>query len=324
MRETKSPTAPLVSIIMISYNTSEMTIAAIQSVYETTTDIDFEFFVYDNKSTDGSAEAIPARFPRFDYPNFIFEPLTENLGFAKANNLAARHARGQYILLLNPDTIVLPGAIQNLLEFAKRRPNAQIWGARNVLGDGTLDFGSCWGQMTLWSVFCFTSGLERIFPNTPFFKPEGYGGWDRTTEREVAIITGCFFLTDTKLWKVLKGFDERFFMYAEEADYCIRARALGAAPRFTPDAEIIHFGGASEAVRAQRISKMFSGKITLADKHWPAWKVSILRSLYKMAVLNRWIGYSLFGLLTKSAERRAQGAEWKQIWKTRKTWVMGY
>ncbi len=309
---------------MVSYNTAEMTVAAIRSLYETAADVDFELFVYDNASADGSADAIAAAFPANEFPNLTLVRLDENVGFAKANNMAAKQARGRYLLLLNPDTVVLQDAVQNLLAFAARRPAARIWGARNLLGDGTLDQGSCWGEMTLWAVFCFASGLESLFPNSSLFRPEGYGGWDRTTEREVVVITGCFFLVEADLWHELSGFDERFFMYAEEADFCLRARALGAAPRFTPEAEIIHYGGASENLRARQIAKIFAGKISLAKKHWPGWKVAIVRLFYRLAVLVRWFGYSLLGRLPGKSARRETASQWGEVWKMRKTWLAGY
>ena len=315
---------PDVSIIVVSYNTADMTVAAIRSLYETAGDMKFELFVYDNDSSDGSADAIAAAFPQSDYPSLTLCRLEENVGFAKANNLAAKHARGKYILLLNPDTLVLEGAVQGLLQFAQARPEAQIWGSRNLLGDGTLDYGSCWGRMTLWAVICFATGLERMFPNSPIFRPEGYGGWDRTTERDVAVITGCFFLTTKELWQNLNGFDERFFMYAEEADFCMRARAFGASPRFTPDAEIIHYGGASENLRARQISKIFAGKISLADKHWPGWKVFLVRVVYRIAVLVRSIGYRLFGVFSGKPRHMETAQEWWQVWKMRKMWLQGY
>lgn len=315
---------PTLSIIVVSYNTADMTVAALRSVYDTASDVDFELFVYDNNSTDGSVDAIAAAFPAVDYPNMSLVALDENLGFAAGNNRAADHARGRYILLLNPDTLVLPGAIQGILAFAKRQPEARIWGSRNIMGDGSLDLGSCWGEMTLWSSACFAFGFSKLFSGSPFFNPESYGGWDRTAERPVDIITGCFFLVDTDLWRKLEGFDERFFMYAEEADFCLRARRLGAQPRFTPEVEIIHYGAASEVLRAKRMGRTISGKITLAKKHWAGWQVWLLRQLYKIAVLIRWAGYSVTGCFTDNTSHRDASAEWKTVWQMRGTWLDGY
>lgn len=315
--------APEVSVIMISYNTADMTVAAIRSLYDTAGDVDFELLVYDNDSKDGSADRIEAAFPAQDYPSLTLVRLAENVGFAKANNIAAKQARGKYLLLLNPDTLVLEGAVQRLLAFAKARPDARIWGARNLLGDGRLDPGSVWGHMTLWSVFCFAFGLQQTFNTSALFNPEAYGGWDRASERAVDIVTGCFFLTDADLWRKLDGFDERFFMYAEEADYCRRAQALGAQPRFTPESEIIHFGGASEALRAKQIVRLFGAKILLARKHWPAWQAALLQGLYIEAVLSRWFGYGILAFFTKDQRRAGIRDEWRQAWVMRANWING-
>lgn len=315
---------PEVSIIMVSYNTAQMTVDAIRSLYDTAPDVDFELLVYDNDSADGSADRIAEAFPASDYPSLTLVRLAENVGFAKANNIAAKQARGRYLLLLNPDTVVLKGAVQGLLAFAHARPEARIWGARNVLGDGRLDPGSVWRRMSLWGVFCFATGLQQAFPNSALFNPEGYGGWDRTSERAVDIVTGCFFLVDADLWRKLDGFDERFFMYAEEADFCRRAQELGAQPRFTPNSEIVHYGGASESLRARQIAKIFAGKISLARKHWPGWQVALVQQLYKGAVLARWLGYGLLARMAGSDRRRAASQEWGAVWKMRATWINGH
>ena len=110
--------------------------------------------------------------------------------------------------------------------------------------------------MSLWNLFCRAVGLTGLFPQSRLFNAEAYGGWKRDTEREVDIVTGCFFLIEHRFWDTLGGFDPLFFMYGEEADLCLRARPLGARPRITPDARIVHYGGASERVRAEQIIRV--------------------------------------------------------------------
>src|SRR5688500_1121742 len=118
------------SIIIISYNTKEMTLDCLKSIFEQTSGISFEVIVLDNASRDNSAEAIAAGFPQV---KLIAHQ--ENLGFAGGNNLAARKAAGEYILLINPDTVVLDGAIQKLFRFAEDNPAAGVWGWRTLFGD---------------------------------------------------------------------------------------------------------------------------------------------------------------------------------------------
>ncbi len=191
---------------------------------------------------------------------------------AKANNLAAAHASGRYLLLLNPDTLVLDHAVDRLVAFAERTPSARIWGGRTLFGDGTLNPASCWRKVNLWRVMCRVAGLDVRFPASRLLNSEAYGGWDRDSERQVDIVSGCFFLIERELWEELGGFDPRYVMYGEEADLCLRADALGARPRITPDAEIVHYGGASESVRSQKHIKLLAAKITLARDHLPVWQ----------------------------------------------------
>ena len=141
------------------------------------TKIPYELIVVDNAFTDGSAEAIAAEFPEI---NLMAE--TENHGFAKANNIAAEHARGEYCLLLNPDTLVLDSAIDKLVAFARAKPEAKIWGGRTLYGDRTLNRTCCYQRMTLWTLFCRATGLTALSGNHRFFS-EAYGGCDMNDVR---------------------------------------------------------------------------------------------------------------------------------------------
>ncbi len=241
---------PTVSIIVVSFNTRKMTLDCLRSVAEQTT-ISNEVIVLDNHSHDGSADAIAEEFPEI---RLIAE--TENLGFARANNVAAKYARGKYILLLNPDTVVLDGAIDKLVSFARSIPTAKIWGGRTVYGDGSLNDTCCFQRMTLWTAFCRATGIAGLFNNHRFVST-AYGGWQMNDSRSVDIITGCFMLIERGLWDQLGGFDLTFFMYGEEADLCVRAtRDFGARPHFTPDAQIVHHGGASETLRTEKMVRL--------------------------------------------------------------------
>jgi len=214
---------PLVSILVISYNTQAMTLACLASIAAETR-VPHEVIVLDNASPDGSASAIAERFPAMR----LIASET-NHGFARGNNIAAREARGRYLLLLNPDTVVLDHAIDRLVAFAERTPEAGIWGGRTVFADGRLNPMSVFADQTLWSVFCRTSGLALAFRGSPLFNPEEYGAWPRDAEREVDAVQGCFLLIRRDLWEALGGFDASFVMYGEEADLCRRARARGAS-----------------------------------------------------------------------------------------------
>lgn len=308
---------PLVSIIIVSYNTREMTLECLRSVVAETT-VSYELLVMDNNSPDGSAEAIAAEFP-----DIRVWAETDNHGFAKSNNILCKEARGEYVLLLNPDTIVLDGAIDKLMAFAKARPEAKLWGGKTLFGDGSLNATNCWGRMTLWNVFCRTTGLTAIFKSSAFFNSESYGTWDRSEEREVDIVSGCYFLMKRDLWNTLGGFDLSFIMYGEEADLCLRAiDSHGARPRITPNSVIVHYGGASEAVRADKMIRLMRAKISLIDRHFPKWQQPLARGLFMLWPLSRAVAMRVSGAARKSAD--ATQGSWAEIWARRAEWKDGY
>jgi GT2 family glycosyltransferase len=309
---------PVVSILVISYNTREMTLDCLRSVVaETRTP--YEIVVVDNDSSDGSAAAIAAAFPQV---RLIAS--TENLGFGRGNNVAAAQARGRYVLLLNPDTVVLDGAIDKLVAFAERRPEARIWGGRTLYGDGRLNPGSCNALQTLWSIFCRTSGLTVAFPRSPWLNPEDYGGWDRSTEREVGYVCGCFLLIERAFWEALGGFDLTFTMYGEDADLCHRARARGARPRITPEATIVHYVGASSKRRSDKEALVLKAYVTLARRYLPAWQVGPALFLLRIKPLTRKLGAAAIATVTGNARAREVARHWGAVWAARAGWRDGF
>lgn len=299
---------PRVSIIIVSYNTREMTLECLRSVFAETRD-SFELIVLDNASVDGSADAIDTAFGA----RVRLIRSERNLGFAGGNNAAANDARGDFLLLLNPDTVVLDGAIDRLLAFAGRKPEAGIWGGRTVDGERRLDPTSCWARMTPFSVACMAVGASGTFRRSGFWNAEGMGDWARDSERPVDIVTGCFLLITRELWQRLGGFDPQFFMYGEEADLCLRARTLGAQPWFTPAAEIVHYGGASERVRADQLIRLLTAKVQLIRTHWrPGWRPFgewMLRVWVMRSLLQRWL------------RRAGTASAWREVWSRRIEWL---
>jgi GT2 family glycosyltransferase len=304
------------SIIIVSYNTRELTLACLRSVYAHHPSVPFELVVLDNGSSDGSSEAIAAEFPQ---AKLLADK--QNHGFATGNNIAARTARGRRLLLLNPDTVVLEGSLDGLWQFAERLPDRGIWGGRTLFEDHSLNPTSCWGRMTPWTLLCSAAGLTWLFPNSPIFSRERYGGWARDCEREVDVVTGCFLLIDRALWKRLAGFDPLFFMYAEEADLCLRARNLGARPTFTPEAEIIHLGGRSERSPVEKSIKLARGRVTLIRKHWPPVQRAVGLSLYVLWAFSRRLGARIQWRRRGASSSRENGAA---IWQRRSEWLKGY
>ena len=303
-----------VSIIIVSYNTREMTLACLHSVYEQTTDISFELIVVDNNSKDNSAQAIAE-----DFPEVTLVASKENLGFAQANNLAAKNVQGEFLLLLNPDTFVLDGAIQKLHAFARTHPSNRVYGGRTLFGDYTLNPTSCWKKPTLWSLFCYATGLVSIFRRNALFDPESYGPWQRDSVREVDIVTGCFLLIEKKLWDQLDGFDPQFFMYGEDADLCLRAAQEGTRPIITPDATVVHYGGASEKVRADKMIRLFRAKEQLIERHWISSAGLLGKALLRFSVLSRVIACTFLKCIS-ARKFNTKLESWQEIWQRRKEW----
>jgi GT2 family glycosyltransferase len=307
------------SIIIVSYNTREMTLDCLRSITTETLETTYEMLVVDNNSADNSASAIQDQFPAVR-----LTALTENIGFARANNLAARNARGRRILLLNPDTIILDRAIDRLMAFADETPSFQVWGGRTIFGDGSLNRSSCWRKITLWNLTCFAFCLTYFGRRSAILNSEAYGGWERDTTRHVDIVTGCFLLIDRKLWERLKGFDPVFFMYGEEADLCQRARLVGARPAITPSATIVHYGGASDIVPVDKRVKVFKGRMTLINRHFSSLTRDIGRALQLIAPLTRWCGYRLAARWSGKFDFDRSADYWRAVWRRRGEWINGY
>lgn len=300
---------PVVSIIVVSYNTKEMTLECLRSIVQETPDLTYEVLFIDNQSTDGSWEAVHDEFN--NDPRFTLRLSDKNLGFAGANNEMAKGARGEYILLLNPDTVVLDRAIEKLVDFAHEYPDNGIWGGRTVFADGSLNPTSCWGPYTLWWIFVGATGLWRAFPKSAALNPRSIPNWERDSIREVSIISGCFLMIARGSWEALGGFDLRFFMYGEEADLCMRgAGVLGFRPLFTPAAEIIHHQGASEGGGSRYICRLYHAEHQLFYKHWPRWKV-------RMAVMLWTAGTAVRATAEVILKRPPR---WREVWRDRAMW----
>ena len=306
----------MLSVMLVNWNTREMTLACIRSIFAETRATRFEVICVDNGSADDSAQAIAAEFPQV-----VLMAEAANHGFALATNISVARARGQYVLLLNTDTIVLDGAIDKLVAFARERPDARIWGGRTLFEDRSLNPGSVWGRITPWSMFCMATGLTTAFRSTTLFNPEGYGDWRRDDEREVDVVQGSFFLIERAFWQELGGFDPAFFMYGEEADLCLRARARGARPRMTPAATIVHHGGRSTREAAQKIIYKLGCRIGLIDRHFaPGWR------RYGRVLTRFWAWWraALYAVAARISGRfESSAGQWREAWRRRAEWQNG-
>jgi hypothetical protein len=299
----------MVAIVIVNYHTNHMVRAAAESILCTAADIDHEILVVDNSPGHGLEEALA------DLRDSVrIMPAPSNLGFAAACNWAAGQARGEWILLVNPDVVVLPGAIQALLELARTRPDAGIYGGRTVNADGTLNPASCWRTLSLWTLACRVLALDTLWPGSPLLNRQGYGGWDRSGVAGVDVVSGCFMLISRALWDRLDGFDERFFVYGEDADLCLRARRLGYRPYITSQATVVHEGGGSEKLKSGKMVRLLIAKAQFIEKHYPG-----MRGRLMMTALMTWpwSRYAAFRLATPLNRSRfgVGRATWQSVWR---------
>jgi GT2 family glycosyltransferase len=182
-----------------------------------------------------------------------------------------------------------------------------------ILPDGRLDPTSCLALPSLWHAAAFGLGLSLL--HGAFFDPDSLGGWKREGIREVPALTGGLMLIDAKLWRKLGGFDERFFLYGEDVDLCMRARQIGARPLFTDACTYIHRGGASSATVADRAVAILTGKATLYRRHL----FPLLRPIASAFLL---MGVALRSTLERVA--RPNQKIWRDVWSRREEWRQGW
>jgi GT2 family glycosyltransferase len=225
------------SIVIICWNDWKVIENCLRSIFENTHKIEYDVIVSDNGSTDGSVDKIHAQFPAVR----VLENRA-NLGFAKGNNVGIREAAGEYVLILNPDTIIHEGSLDRWIEFADRHPEAGAFGCRVLNPDGTYQHSARPFPTISRSVIA----ALYLRPLGYFgFLSDEYEGWKGDTEREVDWQSGCCVMLRGDLLKQLRGFDERFFYHYEEVDLCHRVWEAGCRIWFTPEVTITHLGGQS-------------------------------------------------------------------------------
>lgn len=244
------------SIIILCWNDIKVIGDCLRSIYAGTHSTELEVIVSDNGSTDGSIEHIHAEFPQVQ----VIENGV-NLRFAKGNNVAIQASQGQYVLILNPDTIIHDGALDKMVEYADRHPEGGAFGCRVLYADGSYQ-GCSRPLPTLRSEWCAALFLGFLAHVSDWFHTSVYVGWKGETERPVGWLAGCFILVRGDLLKRLGGFDAQFFYYYEDTDLCRRIWQSGSSILYTPVATITHLGGQSTISRFNPVTFALDGEIT--------------------------------------------------------------
>ena len=230
-----------ITVIIVNWNTKNYLRNCLNSIYKTEIARIRETIVVDNASKDGSVEMVMK-----DFPKVSLIRSKQNLGFARANNLAMQRASGDIFALINSDVIVHPGCIEKLSLFFDQNENVGMVGPKVFGGDGQLQL-TCRRLPHVWNTLCRTLALDRIFPFWSLFS--GYEVPREKHDRflEVEVLSGCFCAVRKKAVDQVGGLDAQFFFYGEDIDWCKRFREAGWKLKYVPEATSTHFGGVSTA-----------------------------------------------------------------------------
>lgn len=229
-----------ITIIIVNYNTKKLTEQTLNSIYSKDLNLNYEVFVVDNASTDGSVEMIATLFPLV---NLL--PQKENLGFSRANNLAIKQAKGKYILLLNSDTVIIDNCIEKCFEYMEKNKNIGALGCKVVLPDGSLDKACKRSFPTPENSFYHAVGLAKLFPKSKRFGAYNLTYLDENKIHEVDCLVGAFMMVRREVIEQVGILDEKYFMYGEDIDWCYRIKQAGWKIVYYPEAKIIHHKGSS-------------------------------------------------------------------------------
>ena len=228
------------SVVIVNYNVRQFLENALQSIRKASEGLQTEVFVVDNASTDGSVEMVREKFPAVT----LIEN-RENAGFARANNQALARARGGFLLLINPDTVVQEDTFRVMLDFFRRRPDAGLAGCRILNPDGSFQLPCRRSFPTPWVAFTKVFGLSTLFPRTRLFGRYNLTYLSPDETYPVDAVSGSFMMLRREVYEKAGGLDETFFMYGEDLDWCYRVRQAGWKVYYVHATQIIHFKGES-------------------------------------------------------------------------------
>jgi hypothetical protein len=288
---------PDLSIVIVSLNIKDLLEKCLESVFKNKEDIDFEVFVVDNASKDGTDKMVEKKFPKVKLIKN-----NKNIGFGPANNIAMKKGRGRYVLLLNPDTEMIQEKIlSKMISWMDKHPKVGISSCALLNPDRTYQ-GSGGYFPNLFRVFAWMFFLDDIpfvdrlikpyhplHPWSPFYKGENY--FSKPHKQDW--VTGAFFLIRREVLDEIGYFDEDFFAYVEEVEFCFRAKKAGWDIYYLPQWRILHYGQVTTGSEFAMINEFKGLKIFYA-KHHPNWQMPILRGLLKAGSLLR---IMLFGII---------------------------
>ncbi|MHC4518631.1 MAG: glycosyltransferase family 2 protein [Planctomycetota bacterium] len=249
------------SIVIVNYNTKTLLRSCLESIYTGANGTRFDVRVADNNSHDGSVGML-----RSDFPQVKVMENDSNLGFSKANNKLIAQTDADYILLLNPDTFVVGDAIGRVMKYMEARREVGICGCRVLNTDRTVQLACRRSIPTPKVAFFHLSGLSKLFPNSKTVAKYNLTYLDPDQPHEVGAVSGAFLMIRREAINDIGLLDERFFMYGEELDWCLRAKRAGWSVVYYPEAEIIHHKGKSTRQNSRKATLEFYRAMYLFHK----------------------------------------------------------
>jgi len=280
-----------VSIVIVNFNSWNVLRPCLESVYRESSGLSYEVIVVDNASIDGSVERI-----REEFPGVRLICSETNIGFAPANNRGFGIASGEYILMLNPDTVILNGAIRNAASFLDDHEAAAIVGGRLYFPDRTLQY-SLSAFPSPWSLVCETFFLGKAFPRSRWFANFPLTHFRYDCDRPVDTVCGAFLMFRRGLLEEVGQLDEQFFMYSEEVDFCYRTKRAGHQVWFTPSAEIVHFWGGVSAFNRRSALWSTGSQMLYFRKHFRGVAKWTMIGLKYIGVIFRMVVFSCGGIV---------------------------
>ncbi len=280
------------SIIIVNYNVKYFLEQCLSTVQKAIAGIEAEIIVVDNNSTDGSIGYLQPNFPKVQ-----FIANKENLGFGKANNLALKIAKGSYVLFLNPDTIVPENCFAKSINFFKSNNQCGALGIKMIDGSGSFLPESKRSFPSPLTSFYKLSGLASLFPASRIFNRYALGSLDENKNHEVDVLCGAFMMVTKEAATKTGGFDEAFFMYAEDIDLSYRIQKLGFKNYYFAESSIIHFKGESAAQQGLKHNKMFyEAMLVFVKKHYGGSKAKLFSLMLQLAISLR----AIIGLMGRA------------------------
>lgn len=249
-----------ISVIIVNWNTKALLLDCVESLYQTTRKSSLEIIVVDNASADGSVVALRERFPKVQI--IVNE---DNLGFAKANNIGIKKAKGLYVCLVNSDVKALDGVLDKMRTYMESHPEIGALAPKTFFGDMQIQ-KNCREFPTLRNVFCEAFFLNKLFPKIAFFRGRDMVRCDYDAVMEIEALSGCFLMVRQEVIEQVGGLDERFFFYSEDVDWCKRIHDAGWKLVHYPEAEAIHFGYGSSSSAPIRF------QIEMLKANWQYWR----------------------------------------------------